>query len=96
MIYIGFMSYHLSLSLLMGLIIPAGVIVIWGVFIAPKARVRIGTVAKFLLELIIFLMVGYYLLQVMDLIPIFYYLIMLVFNSILSKIGDSHYPDLFG
>lgn len=92
MTLIIFITYGLRCAfpsnLLIGLLMPACCLVIWGMFVAPKAKISLNLLLKFLIEIAIFTS-AYLVLQQFShsQLPIIY-LSYAIMTSIASKLVD--------
>jgi hypothetical protein len=87
------LSFSFPLNVLASFLVPLVVLVLWGTFVAPKAKIKIGLTAKFLLEVLIFAGAFFYFAHfVVGVLPVIFIVVVLIV-SILSKISDKLYPE---
>jgi hypothetical protein len=90
-IIIAFSNYRLPLNLLIGIVLPIMLIILWGIFVAPKSPNRGSIVVRIAIETLFFGTCG-------SLIAINYprkfayaYLIFSVLNTLFSHLGESEW-----
>ncbi|QDK71533.1 YrdB family protein [Lactococcus protaetiae] len=87
------LKFNFPLNLLTGIFVPIVVLGVWGTFVAPKAKIKLGLVVKLLIGGAIFgIAFLYFYYFSAGVLPIVYIIIVLTV-SILSKISDRLYPE---
>lgn len=94
LIAIGLMQNRFPLNIFFGILLPSLCLCIWSIFIAPQSKVKVSVIVKFLLELSIFCLVYSYLSLIVTVTWTIIYIIVVIVNSILAKVGDRLYPSV--
>ncbi|ATY88702.1 YrdB family protein [Lactococcus lactis] len=82
------LKYQFPFNLLFGIFLPAICVLIWGLLIAPKSKIKISVPLKFMIETFIFVIVFLIFKHAYSgMLPILY-LTLALFTSLLSKIVD--------